>query len=296
MRIGHGTDAGVTLRLPLICSGGALGQLPFVAKQVVEEVVAPLCRLGGPDDFQAAGDGVAALAGAETVPPAEALFFEAGGFGLTAHIGWRSGAVSLAEGVAARDQRDGFFVVHGHAPEGLADIVGRGDGVGVAVRAFRVHVDQAHLHGGERILQIALFAASAGTIFLGAVQIHIGCDHAFRRLSLAVAMVAAQPGLLGSPIDVFVRLPDVLAAAAETEGLEAHRFQGDVAGEDDQVGPGNFVAILLLDRPDQPARLVEADVVGPTVERSEALLAGSGAAASVTDAVGSGAVPCHANE
>src|SRR2546425_2180949 len=55
-------------------------------------------------------------------------------------------------------------------------------------------------------------------------------------------------------------------------------------------------AILLPDRPKQSARLVEADVVGPTVEGRKALLAGTGAAAAVADAVRAGAVPCHANE
>ena len=117
-----------------------------------------------------------------------------------------------------------------------------------------------------------------------------------RRLGPCVADVAAEPGRLGAPVDVLIRLPDVLATAAETEGLEAHRFERDVAGEDHQVGPGNLAAILLLDRPEQPARLVQADVVRPTVERREALLAPAAAAAAVAGAVGAGAVPRHANE
>ncbi len=114
--------------------------------------------------------------------------------------------------------------------------------------------------------------------------------------TVRVADVAAQPGRFGAPIDVVVRLPDVLATAAETEGLESHRFEGDVAREDHQVGPGNLAAVLLLDRPEEPARFVEADVVRPTVERGEALLAPAAAAAAVAGAVGAGAVPRHANE
>jgi hypothetical protein len=70
-------------------------------------------------------------------------------------------------------------------------------------------------------------------------------------------------------------MPDVLAAAAEAEGLQPHRLIGDVAGEDDQVGPADLVAVLLLDRPQQAARLVEVDVVRPGVERREALVAGA---------------------
>ena len=176
--------------------------------------------------------------------------------------------MGLAEGVAARDERNRLFVVHRHAGEGLADVLGRGDRIRVAIGAFRVDVDQAHLHGSERIFEVPV----AG-----------------------VALVL-QPLALGAPVDVLLRFPDVLTPAAETEGLEAHRFQGDVAGEDHQVGPRDLAAVLLLDRPEQAARSVEEDVVGPAVEGSKALAAAACAAAAVEGAVGAGAVPCHADE
>jgi hypothetical protein len=70
-------------------------------------------------------------------------------------------AVAFAEGVAAGDQRDGLLVVHGHAGEGLADVAAGGDRIRVAVRAFRVHVDQAHLHGGERVFEIPVAGVAA---------------------------------------------------------------------------------------------------------------------------------------
>ena len=178
----------------------------------------------------------------------------------------------------------------------VADVVGRRDRVRVAVRALRVHVDQTHLHRGERVLQIA--PVDVGTILLAAMQILVGHDHPgiVAGLSLAVAHVTTQPCRLGAPVDVLVRLPGVLATAGEAEGLEAHRFQRDVAGEDHQVGPGNLAAVLLLDRPQQAAGFVEADVVRPAVERREALLASAAAAAAVAGAVGAGAVPGHADE
>ncbi len=53
---------------------------------------------------------------------------------------------------------------------------------------------------------------------------------------------------------------------------------------------------LLLDRPEQPAGLVEVPVVGPAVERREALRAGAAAAAPVGDAVRAGGVPGHPDE
>jgi hypothetical protein len=55
--------------------------------------------------------------------------------------------VCFAEGVATSDERHGFFVIHGHAGEGFADVARGGFGIGVAVGAFGVHIDQAHLHG-----------------------------------------------------------------------------------------------------------------------------------------------------
>src|SRR5580698_6051663 len=111
MRIGHGIGGCAPLRRPLVRAGRALRQFPFVAEEVPEEVVAPLRRRAGPDDFQAARDRVAALAGAETALPAKALLLDSCAFGLGPDMGRRAGAVGLAEGVPARDQRDSFFVV-----------------------------------------------------------------------------------------------------------------------------------------------------------------------------------------
>ena len=254
--------------MPLPGAGRALDQLPLVAEQHVEVAVVPLRRVGLPGAFDAAGGGVHALAGAEPVDPAQALLLDGGGFGFRTHQLRVARAVRLAEGVAAGDERDGLFVVHRHAGEGLAHVAARGHGVGVAVRALGVHVDQAHLHGGQRVLELAV---------------------------AAVALVA-QPGVFAAPVDVLLGLPDVRAAAAEAEGLEAHRLQRAVAGQDHEIGPGDLVPVLLLDGPEQAARLVQVAVVGPAVDRREALVAGAAAAAAVGGAVGAGAVPGHADE
>jgi hypothetical protein len=77
--------------------------------------------------------------------------------------------------------------------------------------------------------------------------------------------------------------------------FRAHRLVGDVAGQDDQVGPAELVAVFLLDRPQQAARLVEVAVVRPGVERRETLVAGAAAAAAVGDAVGARGMPGHAD-
>ena len=105
----------------------------------------------GPGHFQAGGDGVAGLAGAEAGGPAQALGLQTCGFGFGADMGCRAGAMGLAKGMAAGYQSHGFLIVHGHAGEGVAYVVSGRDRVAVAVRTFGVDVDQAHLHGGQRV-------------------------------------------------------------------------------------------------------------------------------------------------
>jgi len=176
--------------------------------------------------------------------------------------------MALAEGVPAGDERDGLFIVHRHACEGLSNVMARRHRIRIAARPFRIDVNQAHLHGSERIFELPV---------------------------TGVALVT-EPGVLTAPIDLLVRLPDVLAPTGETEGLKSHRFQSAVARQDHQVGPGYFPSVFLLDRPEQAACLVEVHVVGPAVERREALLAPAATAAAVTHAVCAGAVPRHPDE
>ena len=268
MRVGDHVLRTAVLRVPLMGAGGALVEFPLIAEEHVEIAVVPLGGVGLPGAFDAAGDGVHALAAAEVALPSKAHLLHGSRFRLTAHMVLGASAMRLAEGVAARHQSDGFLVVHGHAREGLAHVATGGDRVGIAVRALRVDVDQAHLHGAEGIIQHAV----AG-----------------------VALVA-QPDVLVAPVDVLLGLPDVGAAARETEGLEAHGLQRAVARQDHQIGPGDLVAILLLDRPQQTAGLVEVDVIRPAVQGREALRTRAAAAATIRDAIGARAVPGHADE
>src|SRR5215469_12157117 len=105
---------GTALRPKLPGAGRALGQLPFVVEQVLKEVVAPLRRRLRPDDFRAASDRVRPFTCTKSALPAETLLLDRGGFRLRAHQCRIAGSMGLAEGVTAGDQRDRFFVVHGH--------------------------------------------------------------------------------------------------------------------------------------------------------------------------------------
>ena len=264
MGIGHGVLSLGILRGPLLRTGRALGQLVVVLVQVVEEPVVPLRRLVRPRALEPAGHRVGALAAAEGVPPAEALLLERGTLGFRTDVVLGGGTMGLADRVAADDERNRLLVVHRHATEGLSNVVGGSQRIRLAAGPLRVHVDQAHLHGAERIGELP---------------------------GAAVALVP-EPRVLRAPEDL-VGLRDVLSSEAEPERLEPHRFVGAVAGEDDQVGPGDLPAVLLLDRPEQPARLVEVPVVGPAVEGGEALRALAATAPAVLDAVRAGGVPRH---
>src|SRR5437763_3215543 len=115
-------------------------------------------------------------------------------------------------------------------------------------------------------------------------------------LATAAVPLIGQPLTLSPPVDVLFWFPYVFASAAKTEGLEAHRLECDVAGEDHQVGPGDLPSIFLFDRPEQAARLVEVHVVGPAIQWRETLRARAGATATVAGAIGARTVPRHANK
>ncbi len=89
--------------------------------------------------------------------------------------------MSFAEGMPAGNQRNRFLVVHRHPGERLADIPRRSDGIRLAVRAFRIYVNQTHLHGAERIVEF----------------------------TIALVALVPQPLGLGTPVDVLFGLPDI---------------------------------------------------------------------------------------
>src|SRR5262249_33231170 len=218
--------------------------------------------------LQPAGNRSGAFAAAKAVLPAEALLLEAGPlwFGTDVAICWGS-TMSLADRVAAHDERKGLLVIHRHAAERFANVLCCSKRIRVEARPLRVHVDQAHVIGAERPLD----------------------------LPVAGVALVSKPRVLRAPEDL-VGLPEVLPPEAEAERLEAHRLISTVAGEDDQIGPGDLVAVLLLDRPEQSTRFVEVRVVGPAAEGSKALHAAAATAPAVGDAVRARGMPRHPDE
>src|SRR6202521_3221694 len=118
-------------------TGRALGQFPVVGEEVGKEVVAPLGWRLGPNNFQAAADGVSTKTFTKFILPSQALVLDVGTFWFRAHVVSGNGsAVGLAEGMAAGNQCDRFFVVHGHVVEGFTNVPGGCDGIRFAVWAF----------------------------------------------------------------------------------------------------------------------------------------------------------------
>ena len=66
---------------------------------------------------------------------------QAGGFRLGPHMGSGAGAVGLAKGMAAGNERHRFLVVHRHARERLTNVPRCGDRIRIAVGPFRVDVN-----------------------------------------------------------------------------------------------------------------------------------------------------------
>ena len=235
--------------------------------KILDEFVVPLHRVAGPGALQAAGDRIIGLAAAVAAFPTQALLMNAGPFRIGTDMILGSGAMGLAEGVPAGNERNRLLVVHRHSLESLANVLCRQGGIRIAVRSFRVYVDQAHVVGAERSLKFAV----------------------------GIVAFVIEPGRLRSPVRL-VGFPDIRTAKGETESFEPHRFQRAVSGKDEQVGPGKISAVFLLDRPEQAARLVQVPVVRPAVERRKALVAGTAATPSVADAVRARGVPGHSDE
>src|SRR6516162_10403106 len=89
------------LREPLVRTGRALSQFPFIAEQVLQVIVAPFRGSSGPRHLDPAGDGIVTVAGVLPVRPTQALRLDGCTFRFGTDILFRIGsAVRLAEAVA----------------------------------------------------------------------------------------------------------------------------------------------------------------------------------------------------
>ncbi len=268
MCIRYGTITGAIFRSPLVFAGGALGQLPFIVEQVFEKAHVPLNRFISPCAFEATGNRIGTFAGAIFVFPAETLLFNRSCFRVRAVVLFGSGTMNFTKRMSSCNKRNGFLIIHRHPFERLTNEIRRLFRVWFSTGSLRVYVDQTHV---------------------------IGCELPFK-ISIIVVALISQPLLFRSPIDVILRFPGILTSAAKTKGFKAHRFQCTVSGQDHQIAPREFLTIFLLDRPEQATSFVEAHVVGPTVNGSKTLVAGSCSSAPIGYAIRASTVPRHPYE
>ena len=208
-------------RDPLPGACRAFDQIPVVVEEHVEVAHIPLGRPGRPGPFEAAADRISALAAPETALPAEALLLYWGAFRFGTDMGRGRRAMAFSESVAAGDQGNGLLVVHGHAREGLPNVSGGSERIRYAVGPLRVHVDQAHLHGSQGILKIAV----------------------------ARVPLVAKPLAFSPPIDVLFA-PRYPRGRHRSRRSSGPWIDGAIAREDHKVGPRDLPPVLLLDRPE----------------------------------------------
>lgn len=55
--------------------------------------------------------------------------------------------------------------------------------------------------------------------------------------TVGISDVVAQPRSFATPVGGLVGFPSVGTATCETYGLETHRFEGHIAGQDDEISP-----------------------------------------------------------
>ena len=88
-------------------------------------------------------------------------------------------------------------------------------------------------------------------------------------------------------------MPNIFAPAAKPKGFAAHGFDRDIARQNQQISPRDFIAVFLFDRPEQTPCLIQIAIVGPRVQRCKALRARAAATAPITRSISARRMPCH---
>ena len=178
-----------------------------MVEQHLEIAVIKLSRLSRPSTFEAASHGIATDATGLMIIPAETLFVQFGRFWLWTKVFGTAITVALAHCVTTSCEGSCLFIVHGHSGKGLPDVGGGFERVRLAVDALRVDVDEPHLHSRERVIHcLRLF--------------HIAITH----------ITGGKPLLLGSPIRIFFRVPNIGTTITKAKGFQPHRLIGHVTG------------------------------------------------------------------
>ena len=91
-------------------------------------------------------------------------------------------------------------------------------------------------------------------------------------------------------------MPDVFTAKGKSKGFKTSHFVGNRTRQNDQIGPRDFVAVFLFDRPQKTTALIGIDVIGPGVQRGKALVASTATTTAIGKAIGACGVPRNAGK
>mmetsp|Transcript_10976 Transcript_10976/g.29009 ORF Transcript_10976/g.29009 Transcript_10976/m.29009 type:complete len:213 (-) Transcript_10976:435-1073(-) len=202
--------------------------------------------MNGPGAFEAGCEGVGALAGAAEAWPRVRN-------GDIRRVSWpvRAGSVGFAEGMASADQRHRLAVVHTHAAEDIAYVLGGIVWVVSFHWALGIDVNEPNRARAQSTRRRALAVGRA-----------VGQA----RARIEALLDRCGPKCIAPPT---VHL--VLAASTEAQDWPTHRFDRHVAGQGEQVAPRKPDSVLLLDGLEERTRLVEIRIVWPTPLRLKAL-------------------------
>ena len=172
---------------------------------------------------------------------------------------------TLTNRVSSSDERHRLAIVHAHALENVANIIGTAGRVGDFERSRRVDVDEPHGARSKRGLAGAVYLAGSNSLLLDG----------------------------RAELETFEARVIVLSACTEPENGGAHGLKSHIARQGDQVAPRDGVAIFEFDGLQEDERLVEVGVIGPSVLRYEANTTAVAATAAVRRAVAARTVPCQ---
>jgi len=139
--------------------------------------------------------------------------------------------MGLSKGVTTNDKSSSLLIIHTHTVKRHTDIKSRSLGIGATIRTLGVDVDQTVVSSTKRLLKL-----------VGAV-VNVGAT------IVADIVTLGNESSLSTPVDRLISLPGVGTTASETKRLKVHALEGDVAGEEVEIGPRDLVAVLLLDGP-----------------------------------------------
>ena len=142
--------------MPDMRTGRAFGQFPFIAKEEIKIAIIPFCRMRCPRTFDTACNGIASLARSIAADPAKTHFFDGGAFRFGTNKTGITRTMRLTESMTTGNKGNGFFVIHCHPAKSFTHISCAGKRIWIAVWAFRIDIDQTHLHGGKRVGQFAV--------------------------------------------------------------------------------------------------------------------------------------------